>query len=62
LTEITKNGKDETSQIEILGDVVLTFFDGFINISYSFIEIIFVEVKDSSIIIKSRNVIIGKLW
>jgi len=62
LAEATKSGKDETSQIEILWDVVLTLFDSFIHIGYSFIEIIFVEVKNCTVIVKSRNMIIGKLW
>ena len=62
LTKITENGKDETSEIEILGNVILTFFDCLIYVGNCFIEIVFVEVKYSSVVVKCRNMIIGKLW
>lgn len=62
LTEIPKNCKNEASQIEIFGNIILAFLDSFIDICNWFIEVIFVEVKNWSEIIKSRNVVVRKLW
>lgn len=62
LTEITEDGEDESSEIEIFGYVILAFLDGFINISDSFIEVISVEMKYSSEVVEGGDVIVAELW
>lgn len=59
LAEIAENGKYQPSEIEVLGDIILTFFDGLIDISHRFIEIIFIEVEHGSEVIEGRYMIIG---
>jgi len=46
LTEIAKNSKNQTSKIKIFWNVVLALLYSFINITYSFVEIIPIELKD----------------
>ena len=61
MTEITKNSKDESSEIEIFWNVIFTFFNGFINISNCFIEIVSVEMKNGSEIEEGGDMIVAEL-
>lgn len=61
LAEIAKDGKDEPPEVEILGDVILAFLDGFIHIPHSLIEIIAIEMQHSPKIVKTRYMIIAQL-
>ncbi len=61
MTEIAKNGKDEPSEVEVLGDVVLAFLNGLVNIGNRFVEIVFVEIKNGAVIVEGRNMIVGEL-
>ena len=62
LSEVAKDGEDESPKIEIFRDIILTLFDGFIDICNSFIEIIAIKMQYGSIVIESRDVIVAELW
>ena len=61
MAEITKNSKDQSSQIEIFRDVILAFLYSFIDVSYSFVEIVAVEIEDGSVVEESRDVVVAQL-
>jgi len=58
LAEVAKDGEDKASEIEIFRDVVLAFFDGFVNVSHSFVELILIEVKYGPVVVKGGNVVV----
>jgi hypothetical protein len=58
LTEITEYGKDETSKIEVLRDVVLTLFNSLIDVRHCLVEIVLIEVEDGTKIEKGRYMVI----
>lgn len=61
MAEIPKNSKDQSSQIEIFRDVILAFLYSFIDVSYSFVEIVAVEIEDGSVVEESRDVVVAQL-
>jgi len=61
LAEISENGEDETSKVEIFRDVILAFLNSLVDVSYGLIEVVFVEVKNGAIIEKGRNMVVGEL-
>ena len=61
MAKITKNSKDQSSQIEIFRDVILAFLYSFIDVSYSFVEIVAVEIEDGSVVEESRDVVVAQL-
>jgi hypothetical protein len=61
LTEIAKNGEDESSEIEVFGDVVLALFDGFVDVCHCFVEVVAVKMQNGAIVEESRDVIVAQL-
>ena len=61
MAEVAENSEDQSSQVEVLGDVVLTLLYSFIDIRYSFIEVVPVQVQNRPKVVKSRYVIIAEL-
>jgi hypothetical protein len=61
LREVAKHCEDDATEVEILWTVVLALLDCFIYIGYSFVEILFVEVHDRTIVIECGDMVVGEL-
>lgn len=61
MAEVAEDSEGEASEIEIFGYVIFALFDGFVDISYSLVEIVSVKIKNSAIVVEGGDVVIGEL-
>lgn len=61
LAEVAEDGEDESSQVEVLGDVVLALLDGLVDVGHGLVEVVLVEVQDGAEVEEGGDVVVGQL-